>query len=173
MKKEIVSRFEITKELYTKWVLNPVSAQARKENRTFLILNIIGIVISAAVIVTSIITKYSVMIFLGAIFLLVFVYRQFIRKRMLASKYFKRALDNQRTDKWIRTVSFSDSGKIDIKDSNVMTSYSDADVTECTEDSSCVYVILKGNNVIRLPKDSFVSGSPEELLNRYVSETNC
>ena len=165
--KEIQVSFEITKEIYTNWVLHPISDKAKKDERTLSIINYIGLLISLAVIVTSIISKCYTMIFFGAVVLLVFVYRQFVRKRMLASKYFKRALQNQKTDTWIRTVSFASNGKIDIKDSNVVTSYNDDDVIKCEQDADHVYVVMKNNSVIRLPKDKFTKGTPEELLERY------
>ncbi len=160
--------FELTQDLYTEWCLKPVAPAAKKSRRKWNITQIIAILIVLAIIGFSAYTKDYWLTALGFLFGCVFVYRLFWRTEAVSKKYYKKMRSAQNTDKWIRSYVFEDN-KITIKDANSTSHFKYSDIINVTQDDKTVCLWKNGDMVFRLPKDSFVKGSPEELYNYFES----
>lgn len=160
--------FEITQELYTEWCLKPVATAAKKQRRKWNITQIVAVILSLAIIGFSAYTKDYWLTGIGFLCGCVFVYRLFWRTEVVSKKYYKKMRSAQNTDKWIRSYVF-DENVIRIKDANSVSKFKYSDIVNITRDDKTVCLWKNDDMVFRLPKDSFISGSPDELYDYFES----
>ncbi len=158
--------FEITKELYIEWCVKPVSKNAKSKRFSFNFTQIFGIVLAAMIMGASIWSQNVLFSVLGGAFILLFAYRLFFRTRQVATKYYNKMRAAQKTDKWIRTFVF-EKHKIHITDANTTTTLKFSDIISAQQDEGFVYLIQNSDFVFRLPKNAFIQGTPDQLLEAF------
>lgn len=158
--------FEITEELYVEWCKNPISTEAKKSRRKSIITQIVALVLCLGIAVLAVFCKYYWLAGGVAAISLVFFYRLFFRTAVAAKKYYKKMREAQTTDKWVRTFIFGEN-KILVKDANSTSEFRYTDIVNYTDHDDLLCLWRNDSMVFRLPKNAFVSGTPEELIGRF------
>jgi len=155
------SQAEITLEKYIDWATHPLGRKAAKKLSRFRLLMSFIMVITAVIGIVCFLGESYFFARIYAVLFLIFVYKLTLEGRVLRKKSYKTAREGQNTDKWIRTVTFSND--IVITDANSSTAFNYNDYTMLTENKNHYLLWRSENYVLRIEKGSFITGDEADF----------
>lgn len=157
-----INEYEVTRKLFTHWILNPARRRKALLRRA---LWIALFVISLAAAVYAIVNSVSLMIFISLMLALAFFFRAFIKDRLAAGSKFEAAAKARKAEgSWPRSIAFTPKG-LDVKDADFAVSYDYKNFTELVDlgDEFALLIRDGRGSSVRLPKSGFTKGKAEDF----------
>ncbi len=161
MAPEFISEFEITYGVYLDWVRHPLGKKARRNRMKRLVWKMAGLLISAFLIVLGISIPDNAAMFIGIAFSGAMLYLVFLYPNTAAKNQYKKAIAENDSHPWIRTLTFTD--VIKMSDFRTQAEYKYSQATHLSEDNQYLYLWLGSDFVLRVLKSGFTKGSPQAL----------
>lgn len=171
MEQQFIIQHPVTFEMYKEWAKNPITSKAIEKRRIALCLRVFGSIMSVILIVIGVISGQLYAILAGAAITFFYLWRQFVAPNRRMKKGYDSIMKVLNSSQWIRTITLSD--KIVVEDGKTNISFEYSEISEFTEDDKYFNLFFNADIVLRVPKNSFISGSPDgfrEFIN--ISATN-
>lgn len=158
MEPVFVSEFEVTLKRYQEWATHPVGKKAvRSQVRLKILCGVLG----GCGILLLILGWGSGDLLTGGLFLAMALLEPLALRPLMVKRQYRLLREARMQERWIRTTTFSD--RIVIREGNTQTDVAYASLRQVTEDAGYFYLWQNENFVLRIPKDSFMVGSPEDF----------
>jgi hypothetical protein len=161
MEQQFINKFTITFEMYKEWANNPVGKTAIENRAKSKRIRFIGIACAGLLIILGVIMSEYYVLLMGAACLLFYLYRIFFTTNKFILKQYEVVLKTQNNNQWIRTINFTD--KIIAEDGRMTTQFEYPEIIRVSEDNSYFYLYINADMIIRVRKDSFTQGSPDDF----------
>ncbi len=153
---------EITLPKYIDMSDHPLGKKAKKKLNTWKGLNCLGMVMMSANTYFCFKSGEKSIGVISAAFVFLFAFKLIFQRKILNKKNYGTIISNYNTDKWIRTITFSD--VIEVADNNSTTKFKYSDYKYATETDKYFLLWKNEDVVLRVEKDSFVLGDPDKFL---------
>ena len=161
MEPRFICEFDVSYEEYKYRARHPLGAAAVRNRRLSFILRLAGIVLSVLIIALGAMSAGSPYVFVGIAFLIIFLGRALLSENLILKKQYETVLKAQKDGVWTRGYIFAE--KLSVADGRAVSEYEYSELARLTEDERYFVLWLNGDMVMRLPKDRFTVGNPEEF----------
>jgi len=158
MEPAFVSEFEVTLKRYQEWAAHPVGKKAvRSRVRMKILCGVLG----GCGILLLILGWGSGDLLTGVLFLTMALLEPLALRPLTVKRQYRLLREARMQERWVRTTTFSD--HIAVKEGNTQTDIAYASLRQVTEDAGYFYLWQNENFVLRIPRDSFMAGRPEDF----------
>ncbi len=158
---KFICEFDVTYEDYKYWARHPLGAAAVRNRRLSFILRIVGIALSIFIIALGATGVGAAYVVVGIAFLIFFLGRMLLSENIILKKQYETILKAQKDGVWTRVYSFGD--KVSVADGRAVSEYEYSELKRFSEDERYFILWLNNDMVMRLPKDRFIVGNPEDF----------
>ncbi len=161
MEQKFIIQHPVTFEMYKEWAKNPITSNAIEKRKKGIRLRVTGCAVSVFLIVIGILSEKLYSILIGAVFIVFYLWRLFFMPNRIIKKGYDSILKVLNSSQWIRTITLSD--KIIVEDGKTNINFEYSEISKITEGDNYFNLFFNADIALRVPKDSFTSGSPDEF----------